>query len=466
MENSSSHDMEPNSQKLKRGLANRHIQLIAIGGVIGTGLFMGSGRSISLAGPSILLVYLIIGFFLYFLMRAMGELLLSNLEYKSFMDFTEDLLGPWAGFFMGWTYWFCWVVTATAELIAIAGYIHFWLPDIPSWIPPSVFVLLIAGLNLVSVNLFGEMEFWFASIKILAILALILAGVVFVATGFKSPAGEMATLANLWTHGGFFPKGLMGFFAGFQSAVFAFVGIELVGATAAETKDPETILPKAINAIPLRTLFFYVFALLAIMCISPWPLVDPDSSPFVSTFMLVGIPSAAGVINFVVLTSAASSSNSGIYSSSRMLYGLSQVGDAPTLFGRLSRYRVPAFGLLFTCACLLISSVLLAIMPTIMTAFTVMTTLASVLFIFVWSLILLSYLAYARKHPQRRAISKFRLPGGRVTAWTTQFFFLFVLVLLALKKETRDVLLLTPLWFLLLGIGYRLSKPISPGSRS
>ncbi|HXE78673.1 MAG TPA: amino acid permease, partial [Rhodanobacter sp.] len=161
---------------LRRSLSNRHLQLIAIGGAIGTGLFMGSGKTISLAGPSIVLVYLIIGIVLFFVMRAMGELLLSNLAYKSFIDFSTDLLGPWAGFFCGWTYWFCWIVTATADVIAISAYTQFWLPGLEAWIPAIACVLILLGLNLVTVKLFGELEFWFALIKIIAISALIVAG--------------------------------------------------------------------------------------------------------------------------------------------------------------------------------------------------------------------------------------------------------------------------------------------------
>ena len=223
---------------LRRSLSNRHLQLIALGGAIGTGLFMGSGKTISLAGPSILLVYLIIGVMLFFVMRAMGELLLSNLAYKSFIDFSTDLLGPWAGFFCGWTYWFCWIVTAIAEVIAIAAYVQFWVPHLAPWIPALLCVLLLLALNLTTVKMFGELEFWFALIKIVAIIALVVVGFALVMWGFHSPAGNKASLANLWNDGGWFPHGIGGFFAGFQIAVFAFVGIELVGTRRPRPKTP------------------------------------------------------------------------------------------------------------------------------------------------------------------------------------------------------------------------------------
>ncbi len=355
---------------LQRSLSNRHLQLIAIGGAIGTGLFMGSGKTISLAGPSILFVYLIIGAMLFFVMRAMGELLLSNLDYKSFIDFSNDLLGPWAGFFCGWTYWFCWIITAIADVIAIAAYAQFWFPGLAPWIPAVLCVLLLLSLNLVTVKLFGEMEFWFALIKIIAIAALIITGAGLVVWGFRSPSGNVASLSNLWSDGGMFPMGIGGFFAGFQIAVFAFVGIELVGTTAAETADPRRNLPKAINSIPVRILIFYVLALIAIMAVTPWRQVVADKSPFVELFVLAGVPAAASLINFVVLTSATSSANSGIFSTSRMLYGLAEEQHAPKGFAKLSRAAVPARGLLFSCLCLLLGAMLVYLIPNLVTAFT------------------------------------------------------------------------------------------------
>ncbi|KRG46336.1 amino acid permease [Stenotrophomonas panacihumi] len=449
---------------LQRSLANRHLQLIAIGGAIGTGLFMGSGKTISLAGPSILFVYLIIGAMLFFVMRAMGELLLSNLEYKSFIDFSTDLLGPWAGFFCGWTYWFCWIITAIADVIAIAAYAQFWFPGLAPWIPAVLCVLLLLALNLATVKLFGEMEFWFALIKIVAIVALIVTGVGLVAWGFQSPNGSVASVANLWNDGGWFPMGIGGFFAGFQIAVFAFVGIELVGTTAAETADPERNLPKAINSIPVRIIIFYVLALAAIMCVTPWREVVPDKSPFVQLFVLAGVPAAASLINFVVLTSATSSANSGIFSTSRMLYGLAEEDHAPKAFSKLSRAAVPARGLLFSCACLLLGAMLVYVIPNLVTAFTLVTTLSAVLFMFVWSLILCAYLAYRRKRPERHAASKFKLPGGEVMCYVVLAFFAFVIVLLTLQPDTRQALLASPAWFLILGIGYLFKRKRAAGA--
>ncbi|CAM4348623.1 amino acid permease [Kerstersia similis] len=439
---------------LARNLSNRHLQLIAIGGAIGTGLFMGSGKTISLAGPSILLVYAIIGIMLFFVMRALGELLLSNLEYRSFADFAGDLLGPWAKYFTGWTYWLCWIVTGVADVVAVAGYVAFWFPELPLWIPAMGLILVLLVLNLPSVRNFGEIEFWFALIKIVAISALIITGMVMLLNHFQLPDGTPARVGNLWEHGGFFPNGFSGFVAGFQIAVFAFVGIELVGTAAAETENPRRNLPKAINSIPIRIVLFYLGALFVIMTVTPWDKISPDTSPFVAMFSLAGLAIAAHVVNFVVLTSAASSANSGIYSTSRMLFGLASSGDAPQGLSRLNRRRVPVNALFFSCVFLLSGVVLLYAGQSVMEAFTLMTTISALLFIFVWSIILASYIQYRRKRAALHAASDFKMPGGIPAAIVVYIFFAFVLWALAQKPDTAVALIYTPLWFVFLGISY------------
>ncbi|WP_072691422.1 D-serine/D-alanine/glycine transporter [Rhodococcus marinonascens] len=443
---------------LSRQLSNRHIQMIAIGGAIGTGLFMGSGKTISLAGPSVIFVYMIIGFALFFVMRAMGELLLSNLHYKSFSDFTADLLGPWAGFFTGWTYWFCWIVTGVAEVIAISGYVRYWWPDLQLWIPALAAIAALLLLNLPTARAFGEAEFWFALIKIIAIVGLIVVGLVMVFTHFTSPNGVQAGFDNLWNDGGMFPTGVLGFVAGFQIAVFAFVGIELVGTTAAEAKDPEKNLPRAINSIPFRILLFYVVSLIVIMSVTPWRGVMPNESPFTAMFALAGLGSAAGVVQFVVLTSAASSANAGVYSTSRMVYGLAQEGDAPARLGKLSSRRVPANALIVSSIFLLAALALLMSGESVIEAFTAVTTIASVLFIFVWTMILASYLVYRKRRPELHEASKFKMPGGVAVCWVILGFFAFIIWALTREPDTLHALLITPIWFVVLGIGWAVTR--------
>jgi D-serine/D-alanine/glycine transporter len=439
---------------LRRGLANRHIQLIAIGGAIGTGLFMGSGRTISLAGPAVLAVYGIIGFFLFFVLRAMGELLLSNLNYKSFVDFASDLLGPGAGFFMGWSYWFAWIVTGMAEIVAITGYSKFWWPNLPTWLPTLVTVGLILMLNLFSVRNFGEMEFWFALIKVAAIVCLIVVGTILVATHFVSPHGARATIENLWNDGGFFATGFMGVVGGFQIAVFAFAGVELVGTAAAETTNPSRTLPRAINAVPARVAIFYIGALLAILAVVPWRQIASGESPFVMMFSLAGLAAAASIVNFVVITSATSSANSGVFATGRMLFGLADEGSAPAPFRRLNRGGVPASALLLTAALLLTSIPLLYARGSVIGAFTLITTVSSLLFMFVWAMIVVSYLVYRRQHAQRHADSTYKMPCGVVMCWAVLAFFAFVIWALTTEAETAIALAWFPLWFVVLAAGW------------
>jgi D-serine/D-alanine/glycine transporter len=449
---------ETQEPQLARALSNRHIQMIAIGGAIGTGLFMGSGKTISLAGPAILFVYMIIGFMLFFVMRAMGEVLLSNLAYKSFGDFAGDLLGPWAGFFTSWSYWFYWVVVGVADVIAISGYARVLIPGIPLWIPALMTPLLLLGLNLPSVAAFGEMEFWFAIIKVIAIVALICTGIFMIVSHFTSPHGAVSSLANIWNDGGMFPHGIFGFVLGFQIAIFAFGGIELVGTAAAETKAPEKSIPRAINSIPVRVLLFYVGALTVIMAVNPWRTIDSGSSPFIGMFTLAGLGIAAVVVNLVVLTSAASSANSGIYSTSRMIYGLARNGNAPKVFGRLSPQKVPRNALFFSCVFMLAALVMLYAGDSVMGAFVIVTSVASVIIIFTWTMIMVSYVVFRRRRPQLHAASTFKMPGSRVMPYVVLAFFGFVLVALTQASDTRLGLYVAPLWFAGLGAAWYVNR--------
>jgi D-serine/D-alanine/glycine transporter len=431
---------------LRRNLQNRHIQLIAIGGAIGTGLFMGSGKTIALAGPSVLLVYALTGSVLFLFMRAMGELLLSDHRYATFADIARDILGPWAGFVTGWTYWLCWVVTGVADMVAITGYVRYWWPATPAWIPILVAVVLLFSLNALTVRAFGETEFWFALVKIVAIVALIAVGLALVAIGFADGAGERAAVSNLWSHGGFFPTGLSGFLGGFQIAVFAFVGIELVGTTVAETEDPARTLPKAVNSVPVRVMLFYVGALAVIMMVTPWDEVDPGTSPFVTMFSLTGLGAAASVLNLVVLTSAASSANSGIYSTSRMVFGLAGQGDASRVFHRLSPRGVPRNALFLSCVLMLSAIAILAQGDSVIDAFTLVTSMSTTLFMAVWTIITVCYLVWVRRRPERHRASSFRAPGGAASAWVVLAFMAALSVVLCLEATTRAGLIAAAVW--------------------
>ncbi|MCL9658912.1 amino acid permease [Pseudomonas protegens] len=442
---------------LQRTLHNRHIQLMAMGGAIGTGLFMGSGKIIAMSGTSIILIYMIIGLFVYLVMRAMGELLLSNLNFKSFADFAGAYLRPQAAFFLGWSYWLSWSVAVVGDAVVVGGFFQYWFPDVPAWVPAIAMMLTLFALNVLTVKLFGEVEFWFAIIKIIAVVTLIAVSLVLIATAFVSPSGVSASLNHLLDRQAAFPNGLLGFFAGFQMAIFSFAGTELIGTAAAETRDPRRTLPRAINAIPLRIILFYVLALACIIAVTSWQQVSPSKSPFVELFLIAGFPAAAGIVNFVVLTSAASSANSGVFSASRMLFGLADQGNAPRLFKRLSGHSVPVISLAFTSLLMLLGVLLLYVVPEVMTAFTLVSTVSAILVIFTWSTILASYIAYRKKHPELHAGSQYKMPGGVPMAWFALAFLLFVLALLALRPDTRMALCVMPAWFVWLAIAYRLT---------
>ncbi|MHA3059078.1 amino acid permease [Acinetobacter sp. ANC 4636] len=448
------HHIEQEPQ-LDRALSNRHIQLIAIGGAIGTGLFMGSGQTIASSGTSVLLTYMIVGFFFFFVMRAMGELLLSNTSYKSFVDFATAYLGPWAGFFLGWSYWLGWVVTAIADIIAIGGYMQFWYPDLPVWLPALATIGILTTLNLLTVKMFGETEFWFSMIKIVAIIAFLILGISLVSIGFVSPNGVKASFHHITDPASFLPHGITGFLSGFQMAVFAFLGIELVGTTAAETKNPEKSLPKAINSIPWRILLFYIGALLVIISVMSWQHVDPNQSPFVALFKLVGLTAAAAVVNFVVLTSAMSSANSGIFATSRMLYGLAVEQDAPQRFTRLSKGKVPVQAILCSMGCVVAGTTILFITPNVMSAFNIVTAFTSILTVFAFGMILLSYLAYRKQRPDLHEQSAYKMPAGIFMSWAGIAFMVFVVAILCLDHDTRISLFASPIWFIGLFIAYK-----------
>jgi D-serine/D-alanine/glycine transporter len=336
----------------------------------------------------------------------------------------------------------------------VAGYVSFWYPELALWIPALGLIIVLLVLNLPSVRNFGEIEFWFALIKIVAIIALIATGVIMLSSQVALPNGSVASVSNLWAHGGFFPNGFMGFVAGFQIAVFAFVGIELVGTAAAETKDPERNLPKAINSIPIRIVLFYLGALFVIITVTPWNQISPDHSPFVAMFSLAGLGIAAHVVNFVVLTSATSSANSGIYSTSRMIFGLADSNHAPQALGKLNKRQVPVNALFFSCIFLLSGVALLYAGQSIIEAFTLVTTISALLFIFVWSIILASYIQFRRKRPELHAKSTFKMPGGIPIVILVFAFFAFILWALAQKPDTASALAVTPIWFVFLTIVY------------
>lgn len=445
-------------QTLNRGLKNRHVQLIAIGGAIGTGLFLGSGHSIALTGPAILFAYIITGIICFLMMRVLGELLLSNTEYHTFIEFVQDYMGEKTAFVTGWTYWFCWISVAMADITAVGIYVKYWFPSIEAWIPSLVTLIILLLMNLVTVKLFGEMEFWFACIKVVAIIALIVLGLYFILTGQPTSAG-VASFSNLWSHGGWFPKGMDGFIQSFQMVVFAFAGIELVGLTAGETENPEKVIPKSINSIPVRIILFYVGALGVIMSIFPWDSVNPDRSPFVEVFLAVGIVGAASMVNFVVLTSAASACNSGVFSTSRLLYSLAKRNHAPGILEILTSKQVPANALFLS---VLVICLVVALQYVVAEGvFVIISSVSTFCFLYIWGIITICHMKFIRKRPDLAAKSVFKMPLFPFLNYLVLAFFAFVIVTLAFNPATRVALFVTPVWFIMLLLIYQLKKEIA-----
>lgn len=445
------------ADKLQRELSNRHIQLIAIGGAIGTGLFLGAGASIHLAGPSILLTYIIVGFILFMFMRAMGELLLSNLGFKSFGDIAHHHIGSMAGFMVGWTYWLTWIISGMAEVTAVAKYVDFWYPEMPNWITAAATILILVALNLFSAKLFGELEFWLSIIKVITIFALIIIGIVMIVFAMKTQYGP-ATVTNIWKEGGFFPNGASGFFMSFQMAIFSFIGIELIGITAGETKEPHTTIPQAINNVPFRILIFYIGSLAVIMSVVPWDKLNPDDSPYVKLFGLIGIPFAAGIINFVVLTAAASSCNSGIFANSRTMFGLAGRKQGPAFLHKTNKNGVPYYAILVTCGLLSISVILNAIFKDATKVFVQITTFSTVLNILIWAVIMVAYLGFLKHNPELHKESNYRMPGGKYMAYGILVFFAFIFVILLINSSTRLAVLSIPVWIGVLFLMYQKYK--------
>ncbi|WP_370925977.1 amino acid permease [Lactiplantibacillus plantarum] len=435
---------QPATEQLSRGLKSRHVQLIAIGGTIGTGLFLGAGQSIHLAGPAILIAYLVTGLVCFLLMRALGELLLSDLHTHSYIDFIKQYLGDKTGFVAGWTYWVCWITIAMAEITAAGEYMQFWWPKLPQWLPGLIILILLLGLNSINVSAFGETEFWFAIIKIAAILALIAVGIGMVLFSVKTPVGH-ASLTNLVSYGGFMPHGIKGLVLSFQMVLFSFIGIEMVGMTASETADPKTVIPKAINDIPVRIILFYVGSLFFLMCMYPWQYFSSAHSPFVQVFTNLGIRSAAAIINFVVLTAAASSCNSALFSTGRMLFSLTYDGKSKFAkrMGTLSTRQVPRNALWFSTLVIGLSVILNLLMPG--KVFSLIASVSTTCFIFIWGAIVVAHIKYRRQAGSQAKV-KFQMPLFPLSDYFILVFLAFIAVVLCLKFETLIALLVSAVW--------------------
>lgn len=438
---------------LKKGLSSRHIQLIALGGSIGTGLFLGIAQTIKLAGPSVILGYAIAGLIAFLMMRQLGEMIVEEPVSGSFSHFAYKYWGKFAGFMSGWNYWVLNILVCMAELSAIGLYIHYWWPDVPTWVSALGFFIFINVINLLNVKLFGEMEFWLAIIKVIAIIAMIAFGSYLLASGNGAASSN---LSNLWALGGFFPNGVMGLVMAMAMIMFAFGGIELVGIAAAETDNPKTTLPKAINQIVYRVLLFYILSLVIILSLYPWNQMAQGGSPFVLIFDSLGSQTAATVLNFVVLTAAVSVYNSTNYCTSRMLLGLAEQGNAPKLFSKINDRGIPVNAVMasafFTLLCVLINY----LFPE--KAFSLLMMLVVAAIVINWVVISYTHLKFKQRMIATNTPTLFPSIAYPLSNYLCIAFMCGILLIMSLTPDMRIAVWMIPIWISILLMAYFFQK--------
>ncbi|MBB2968373.1 amino acid permease [Leifsonia aquatica] len=423
-----------------RELKPRHIQMIAIGGAIGTGLFLGAGGRLASAGPSLVIAYAVCGLAAFLILRALGELVLRRPDSGSFVSYAREFLGEKAGFVTGWMYWMYWAMIGVVDATAVAVYLRFfgaYLPffaEVPQWVWALCALLLVFGLNLLSVKVFGELEFWFALIKVAALVLFLIIGTLFVVLG-TPVAGHTPGFSLLAESGGMFPHGVVPLILVVQGVVFAYGAIELVGTAAGETADPERTMPRAINSVILRIALFYVGSVLLLALLLPSSAYSADESPFVTFFASIGVQGADVVMNLVVLTAALSSLNAGFYSTGRIARSLALRGAAPAFAARMNRSGVPYGGIVITGTVALLGIVLNVLLPE--QAFEIGINLTSVGLLTAWSVIVLCQLTlYRRSRRGEEARPSFRMPWSPWSGYVALAFLATVGVLILLDYPT------------------------------
>ena len=435
--------------KMQRGLKNRHLQMIALGTAVGTGLFYGSTATIAMAGPAVSLSYLIGGIIIFFIVRMLGEMSVEEPVSGSFSYYASKYWGEFPGFLAGWNYWFLYILVSMAELSAVSIYLGYWFPDLPKWIGVLACLVIITVVNLVTVSAYGEIEFWMAFIKIAAIIGMIVLGSYYIAT---DPDPFPQNFDNLWMHGGFFPNGLEGMLMSLAPVLFSFGGIELLGITAGEAENPDKTIPRAINQVIYRILIFYVGTMIVLMTLWPWNEVGKDASPFVQIFQNAGFTSTANILNFVVLTAAVSVYNSAIYSNSRMLYGLAKSGNAPKFFEKLSSRGVPVNSILISSGITLLAAVLNYLLPD--EVFMYMMSIVTGAVVISWAMIVLTHLKF-RKHCESAGIvPKFKSLLYPFADYLCLVFLAMILVIMAMMDEMRPAVIVMPIWILAIRLFY------------
>ncbi|MGW3956306.1 amino acid permease [Streptomyces sp. NPDC004752] len=413
-----------------KSLKSRHVNMIAIGGAIGTGLFLGAGGRLADAGPSLFVAYAVCGVFAFLVVRALGELVLYRPSSGAFVSYAREFLGEKGAYTAGWMYFLNWATTGIADITAVATYTHYWgmFSDLPQWVIALIALSVVLTVNLISVRFFGELEFWFAIVKVGALVTFLCIGIFLLVT--RHPVdGAAPGPSVIIDHGGVFPNGLLPMLLIIQGVVFAYASVELVGVAAGETEHPEKVMPKAINSIMWRVGLFYVGSVLLLSMLLPWNRYSAGESPFVTVLSHIGIPAAGGVMNLVVLTAALSSLNSGLYSTGRILRSMAMSGSAPKFTARMSRSQVPYGGILLTGGICVLGVGLNFVVPA--DAFEIVLNFAAIGILATWGMIMICHLLFWQKS-QQGELSRpgYRLPGSPWTELVTLAFLATVLVLM------------------------------------
>ncbi len=441
---------------MKRNLTARQMQMIALGGTIGVGLFMGANTTIKWSGPSVLIAYGIAGLLLYLIMRALGEMLYVDPDTGSFAKFATEYMHPIFGYLTAWSNVFQFVVVGMSEMIAIGGYLEFWWPNLPGWVPGLVAITFLCAANLISVSMFGELEFWFALIKVVTIILMIVAGLGLIVFGIGNHMHPVG-ISNLWTHG-FFTGGFKGFIFALAIVLASYQGIELIGITAGEAENPQSTLVKAIQSTVARILIFYIGAIFVILSIYPWNELSQVGSPFVQTFAKIGITAAASIINFVVITAALSGANSGIYSASRMTFTLANNGQLPKRFLKLNRHGVPFYAVGAISLGILIGVILNAILPLVYpkagNVFVLVYSSSVLPGMVPWFVILISQIAFRKQHADKMAQHPFKMPWSPYSNYITLAMLAITLIFMFINPETRISIIVGLIFLMIMVVIY------------
>ncbi|MDT5213421.1 MAG: L-asparagine permease, partial [Mycobacterium sp.] len=412
-----------------KGLKPRQLQMIAIGGAIGTGLFMGAGGRLNTAGPGLFIVYAICGVFVFFILRALGELVLHRPSSGSFVSYAREFLGEKAAYVAGWMYFFNWACTSIVDVTAIALYMHYWgaFEAVPQWTIALIALVITLTVNMISVKVFGELEFWAALIKVIALVTFLVVGIVFLAARF-TVQGQSTGVSVIADHGGILPTGILQLVIITSGVIFAYAAVELVGTAAGETENPAKVMPKAINSVVFRIAVFYVGSLILLALLLPYTAYKQGTSPFVTFFSSIGVPAAGDIMNFVVLTAALSSLNAGLYSTGRILRSMSMNGSAPKFTARMSKNGVPYGGILLTFVIGLFGVALNAITPS--EAFEIVLNIAAIGVLAAWATIVVCQLRfYSKVKAGTLQRPHFRMPLTPYSGYATLVFLVGVLVL-------------------------------------